>query len=64
MIDDTTEAGMVCECGHPAINHLHAMTDGEWCSVAGCLCVEFIRAPAAGDPHGDATTGTPPPRVP
>jgi hypothetical protein len=71
MIDDATEAGMPCVCGHPALSHVNPDAADERCSgslltpsgLVRCPCVEFLRAPAAVDPHGDSHTGTPPTRV-
>lgn len=42
MIDDTTEAGMRCQCGHFALAHINPSPDDERCSASGCDCVEFV----------------------
>lgn len=38
-MDDATEAGMGCVCGHPAVAHIQPV--GEACGVHDCRCVEF-----------------------
>jgi hypothetical protein len=51
--DDTTEAAMLCTCGHPALTHMHAVpANGEWCRAPGCLCVEFTGAAISGTYQG------------
>lgn len=40
-MDDTTEAGMRCVCGHFALSHIQP--DNERCSE--CACVEFTPPP-------------------
>jgi hypothetical protein len=45
MINDAIDTPQTrCGCGHPAGCHVHLLTDGEWCGVKECLCVEFRRA--------------------